>query len=143
MGERRGETDEPRLLVDRRRLNRRDLMAAEGLPHDVEAARERRIAKGLIMIPRVQRPNGCGERLLRIGELALSLRQGRGDRPDGFTGPLHGSAPRAKSELKALMPEDAKEASGHGVRAKRSKSGAVSFDLLANARAAKNALRHG
>jgi predicted phage-related endonuclease len=37
---------------------------------------------------------------------------------------------RAKSELKALMPEDAKEASGHGVRAKRSKSGAVSFDLL-------------
>jgi len=37
---------------------------------------------------------------------------------------------RAKSELKSLMPEDAKEAIGHGVRAKRSKSGAVSFDLL-------------
>src|SRR5215475_5616628 len=37
---------------------------------------------------------------------------------------------RARTELKALMPEDAKEASGHGVRAKRSKSGAVSFDLL-------------
>src|SRR6201984_2419924 len=38
---------------------------------------------------------------------------------------------RAKSELKALMPQDAKEAIGHGVRGKRSKSGAVSFDLLA------------
>jgi hypothetical protein len=37
---------------------------------------------------------------------------------------------RAKSELKVLMPEDAKEAIGHGIRAKRSKSGAVSFDLL-------------
>jgi hypothetical protein len=37
---------------------------------------------------------------------------------------------RAKAELKALMPEDAKEAIGHGVRAKRSKSGAVSFDVL-------------
>ena len=37
---------------------------------------------------------------------------------------------RAKSELKALIPEDAKEAIGHGVRAKRSKSGAVSFDVL-------------
>ncbi len=37
---------------------------------------------------------------------------------------------RAKSELKSLMPEDAKEAVGHGVRAKRSRSGAVSFDLL-------------
>ena len=36
----------------------------------------------------------------------------------------------AKSELKRLMPEDAKEAIGHGIRAKRSKSGAVSFDLL-------------
>jgi predicted phage-related endonuclease len=37
---------------------------------------------------------------------------------------------RAKSELKALMPEDAKEAIGHGVRGKRSKSGAVSFDVV-------------
>jgi len=37
---------------------------------------------------------------------------------------------KAKTELKALMPEDAKEAIGHGVRAKRSKSGAISFDLL-------------
>jgi predicted phage-related endonuclease len=37
---------------------------------------------------------------------------------------------RAKSELKALVPEDAKEAIGHGVRAKRSKAGAVSFDLI-------------
>jgi predicted phage-related endonuclease len=37
---------------------------------------------------------------------------------------------QAKSELKSLMPEDAKEVLGHGVRAKRSKSGAVSFDLL-------------
>jgi predicted phage-related endonuclease len=36
----------------------------------------------------------------------------------------------AKSELKKLMPEDAKEAIGHGIRAKRSKSGAVSFDLM-------------
>ena len=38
---------------------------------------------------------------------------------------------RAKVELKGLMPEDAKEAFGHGIRAKRSKSGAVSFDVLA------------
>src|SRR6202007_311520 len=37
----------------------------------------------------------------------------------------------AKAELKALMPEDAKEAIGHGIRAKRSKSGSVSLDVLA------------
>jgi predicted phage-related endonuclease len=35
----------------------------------------------------------------------------------------------AKVELKRLMPDDAKEAVGHGIRAKRSKSGAISFDL--------------
>jgi len=28
------------------------------------------------------------------------------------------------------VPEDAKEALGHGLRAKRSKSGAVSFELV-------------
>ena len=37
---------------------------------------------------------------------------------------------QAKTELKGLMPEDAQQAIGHGVRGKRSKSGAVSFDLL-------------
>jgi predicted phage-related endonuclease len=37
---------------------------------------------------------------------------------------------RAKSELKALLPDDAKEAIGHGVRARRSKAGAVNFDVL-------------
>jgi predicted phage-related endonuclease len=36
---------------------------------------------------------------------------------------------RSRGELKALIPDDAKEAIGHGVRAKRSKSGAISLDL--------------
>jgi predicted phage-related endonuclease len=36
----------------------------------------------------------------------------------------------AKTELKRLVPEDAKEAIGHGLRAKRSKAGAVSFEVL-------------
>jgi predicted phage-related endonuclease len=36
----------------------------------------------------------------------------------------------AKAGLKKLIPEDAKEACGHGLRAKRSKAGAISFDLL-------------
>ncbi len=44
----------------------------------------------------------------------------------------HADHERARSELKALMPEDAKEAIGHGIRAKRSKSGAISFDLVEN-----------
>ena len=36
----------------------------------------------------------------------------------------------AKVDLKSLVPEDAQQAIGHGIRAKRSKSGAISFDLL-------------
>ncbi|MCA1528759.1 YqaJ viral recombinase family protein [Bradyrhizobium yuanmingense] len=40
----------------------------------------------------------------------------------------HAEHELAKAELKKLLPEDAKEAFGHGVRAKRSKAGAVSFD---------------
>src|SRR5256884_3581833 len=35
----------------------------------------------------------------------------------------------AQTDTKGLNPEDAKEAIGHGIRAKRSKSGAISFDL--------------
>lgn len=42
----------------------------------------------------------------------------------------HGEHERAKAELKALVPEDAMQAVGHGLRAKRSKSGSVSFDLV-------------
>jgi predicted phage-related endonuclease len=38
---------------------------------------------------------------------------------------------QAKAELKSLVPEDAKEAIGHGIKARRSKSGAINFDLLA------------
>ena len=37
---------------------------------------------------------------------------------------------RAKAELKGLVPGDAQQAIGHGVRAKRSKSGAITFELL-------------
>ncbi|MGB6082514.1 MAG: YqaJ viral recombinase family protein [Xanthobacteraceae bacterium] len=36
----------------------------------------------------------------------------------------------ARADLKKLVPEDAREAVGHGVRAKRAKNGAVSFELL-------------
>ena len=46
------------------------------------------------------------------------------------TRPAHLEHEQAKAELKTLVPADAKEATGHGIRAKRSKSGAVSLDLL-------------
>ncbi len=46
------------------------------------------------------------------------------------TRPAHQEHEAAKADLKKLVPEDAKEAVGHGLRAKRSKSGAISFDLM-------------
>ena len=54
-------------------------------------------------------------------ELASIYRQTRAAYEDHET---------TKASLKKLMPEDAKEALGHGLRAKRSKSGAISFELL-------------
>jgi hypothetical protein len=38
---------------------------------------------------------------------------------------------RAKAELKGLVPDDAQQAFGHGIRARRSKSGSISLDLMA------------
>lgn len=55
-------------------------------------------------------------------EFAATLRRTR---------PAHQEHESAKAELKKLVPEDAKEAEGHGLRAKRSKSGAISFELMA------------
>jgi predicted phage-related endonuclease len=46
------------------------------------------------------------------------------------TRPAHQEHEGAKADLKKLVPEDAREATGHGLRAKRSKSGAISFELL-------------
>jgi predicted phage-related endonuclease len=46
------------------------------------------------------------------------------------TRPAYLEHEQAKSELKSLVPEDAQQAFGYGVRAKRSKSGAISFDIL-------------
>ena len=46
------------------------------------------------------------------------------------TRPAHQEHEGAKADLKKLVPEDVREAVGHGLRAKRSKSGAISFDLF-------------
>jgi hypothetical protein len=42
----------------------------------------------------------------------------------------HAEHEQARAELKGLVPDDAQQAIGHGLRARRSKSGAISFDLL-------------
>jgi predicted phage-related endonuclease len=54
-------------------------------------------------------------------ELAITYKQTRA---------AHEQHEATKTELKRLVPEDAKEATGHGLRAKRSKSGAISFEIL-------------
>jgi predicted phage-related endonuclease len=56
-----------------------------------------------------------------LAELAAIYRQTRG---------AYEQHESAKVDLKKLVPEDAREASGHGLRAKRSKSGAISFELV-------------
>ena len=46
------------------------------------------------------------------------------------TQPAYLEHERAKAELKSQLPEDAQQAIGHGLRAKRSRSGAITFELL-------------
>jgi predicted phage-related endonuclease len=46
------------------------------------------------------------------------------------TRPAYQEHEATKAELKKLVPEDAREAVGHGLRAKRSKSGAISFEVM-------------
>ncbi len=54
-------------------------------------------------------------------ELAVTFRRTRA---------AHQEHEAAKADLKKLVPEDAREASGHGLRAKRSKAGAISLELI-------------
>ncbi len=46
------------------------------------------------------------------------------------TRPAYLEHEKAKAELRSLVPEDAQQAVGRGVRARRSKSGAITFELL-------------
>jgi predicted phage-related endonuclease len=46
------------------------------------------------------------------------------------TQPAYIEHEKAKAELKTLMPEDAQQAIGHGICAKRSRSGAITFEVL-------------
>jgi hypothetical protein len=48
------------------------------------------------------------------------------------TRPAYLEHEQAKAELKSVLPDDAQQAIGHGVGAKRSKSGEISFDLLSS-----------
>ncbi len=54
-------------------------------------------------------------------ELAISFRP---------TQAAHQEHEGVKAELKKLVPEDAREATGHALKAKRSTSGAISFDIM-------------
>ena len=50
------------------------------------------------------------------------------------TRPAHLEHEKAKAELKSLVPEDARQAIGHGIRVRRSKTGAINFDVLNDGR---------
>jgi predicted phage-related endonuclease len=70
--------------------------------------------------------------IVRVIDMSASNAWGEHAVTFARTRAAHAEHEEAKAELKMLTPEDAREAFGHGVRAKRSKSGAISFDLVAN-----------
>src|SRR5262245_39525220 len=63
----------PASLSMPRCLDRRDLMPAKVLSHDVQPARQRGIAERAVRLPREGGPDGGNERLLWIGQLHLGL----------------------------------------------------------------------
>ncbi len=75
VGEHRRQVENAGRLVDGGGLHRRDLMLTERFSHDVEAARQRCIAKGAFSCPRPCSSNRSGERLFRVDELGLGLGQ--------------------------------------------------------------------
>src|SRR6516162_6008398 len=79
-------------------------MLPQRLAHDVEPARERRIAKAALTVPEPAGADGSGERLFRIDEFGLGLGQGRGQRRDRFTGPRHGSPPQSPAHQNSPPP---------------------------------------
>src|SRR6516164_1565627 len=94
MGKNRGQVDEPCFIVDRGRLHGCNLVAAERLAHDIEAAREWSITKRPVTLPRKRRTDGGDQRLFRIRELGLRPGKRSSDGADRLTGPLHGHPPR-------------------------------------------------
>src|ERR1035438_2932338 len=93
MGEDGGEPNKPGFPVDRGRLHRRNLVLAQALANNIEAARERGIAEGPILLTRERRADGGSQRFLWVGNLSLGLGQRRRDGADRFTGVVHGYPP--------------------------------------------------
>jgi hypothetical protein len=62
-------------FVDGGGLHSRDLMLAQGLAHNVQAAGERRIAEGPLGSASLLRPDGPDQRLFWIDELGLGFGQ--------------------------------------------------------------------
>jgi predicted phage-related endonuclease len=70
--------------------------------------------------------------VVRVVNMSLSNAWGEYAATFARTRVAHAEHESAKAELKLLVPEDAREAFGHGIRAKRSKSGAIGIDVIAN-----------
>jgi predicted phage-related endonuclease len=70
--------------------------------------------------------------IVRVVDMSASNAWGEFAAIFARTRAAHAEHETAKAELKLLVPEDAMAAFGHGVKAKRSKSGSISIDLVTN-----------
>src|SRR6266702_11886 len=93
MGKDGREAKKAGFLIDPRRLDRRDLMPAKALAHNVQAARQRGIAEGAVRLPGEGGPDGGNKRFLWIGQLDLGLGKGSRNGSDRVTGAVHGWCP--------------------------------------------------
>jgi hypothetical protein len=73
-----------------------------------------------------------GSRRVRIVDMSSSNAWAEFSAIFARTRPAYLAHEKAKTELKSLVPEDAQQAVGHGVRARRSKNRVITFELHVN-----------
>jgi hypothetical protein len=99
---------------------------------DSRAAKKVRISTGVHKPPRLFGIEPPRPRLEAVRTVDMSASNSWAEWAVVFrrTQVAHQEHESAKVELKKLVPEDARDATGHGLKAKRSKSGAISFEVL-------------
>src|SRR5215218_7605831 len=96
MGENRREADEPGIIINGGRLDRRDLVGPEDFADDLEPAGKRGITERSVGFSWERRANGGCQRLLWVGELTLGLCKSGRNGSDRFTGLVHARPPLAR-----------------------------------------------
>ena len=93
VGQHGGQSHQARFAINRGGLDSRDLVSAQTLANEIEAARQGGVTERAVALAWEGGVNGGGQRFLRIGEFGLGFGQCPRDSADRVTRPLHEAPP--------------------------------------------------